>query len=210
MAQPFGERVFLVGAVILAAGRSTRMGRPKLLLPWGHTSILGHLIEQWQALKVAQIVVVCAGGDAEILSELRRLCFPAENCIYNSTPDRGMFSSVQCAAQWQDWNASLSHWAIILGDQPQLRLKTLRALLDFSVAQAGRVCQPEWRGRRHHPVLLPKAAFQNLTTSVASNLKQFLLSYEIATCELDDPGLPLDIDSPEDYQKARAVAASQE
>ena len=203
MAQPSGEPVFPVGAAILAAGRSTRMGRPKLLLPWGHTSIIGHLIEQWRNLRVAQIVVVCAGGDREILSELMRLRFPVGNCVYNTAPQRGMFSSIQCAAQWPDWKRSLSYWAIILGDQPQLRLRTLRALLDFSVAQAGKVCQPEWRGRRQHPVLLPKAAFENLPTSAAPDLKQFLVSYEVAACELDDPGLEVDIDSPEDYQKAR-------
>ena len=210
MAEASGEPVFSVGAVLLAAGRSTRMGRPKLLLPWGHTSILGHLIEQWRSLRVAHTVVVCARGDREILSELRRLDFPPEDCIQNVTSERGMFSSIQCAARWEGWEESLSHWAIVLGDQPQLRLKTLRALLDFSVARTGTVSQPEWRGRRRHPVLLPKAAFENLARSAASNLKQFLLAYEVATCELDDPGLEVDIDSPEDYQKALAVAASQE
>jgi len=40
------ERSFAVGVVILAAGRSARMGRPKLLLPWGGTSVLGHLLAQ--------------------------------------------------------------------------------------------------------------------------------------------------------------------
>ena len=50
MQQRSAERSFSVGVVILAAGRSARMGRPKLLLPWGETSVLGHLIKQWQAL----------------------------------------------------------------------------------------------------------------------------------------------------------------
>ena len=36
------------GVVILAAGASSRMGKPKLVLPWGKTSVLGHLIEQWK------------------------------------------------------------------------------------------------------------------------------------------------------------------
>jgi molybdenum cofactor cytidylyltransferase len=44
-----------LGAVILAAGRSTRMGQPKLLLPWGKTSVLGHLIGQWQSAGAGQI-----------------------------------------------------------------------------------------------------------------------------------------------------------
>jgi CTP:molybdopterin cytidylyltransferase MocA len=89
-------------------------------------------------------------------------------------------------------------------------LKTLRALLDFSMSRAGMVCQPQWRGRRRHPVLLPKAAVNNLARSEAADLKQFLLAYEVATCELDDPGLDVDIDSPQDYQKALAVAQPQE
>ena len=50
------------GVVILGAGASSRMGRPKLLLPWGDTSIIGHLIEQWRALAAAQIAVVRRPG----------------------------------------------------------------------------------------------------------------------------------------------------
>ncbi|HRY59690.1 MAG: NTP transferase domain-containing protein [Verrucomicrobia bacterium] len=42
-----------LGVVLLAAGRSARMGKPKLLLPWGDTSVLGHLIRQWQSLGAA-------------------------------------------------------------------------------------------------------------------------------------------------------------
>jgi molybdenum cofactor cytidylyltransferase len=199
-----------VGAIVLAAGSSTRMARPKLLLPWGNTSILGHLIEQWGSLRVAHIAVVCARGDEGILSELRRLRFRMEDCIQNPTPQQGMFCSIQCAARWPGWKASLTHWAIILGDQPHLKKKTLLGLLDFSMARAGRVCQPQWRGRRRHPVLLPTAAFDKLARSDAADLKQFLLVYEVATCELDDPGLDVDIDSPQDYQKALAMAQAQE
>ena len=66
MQQRSAERSFSVGVVILAAGRSARMGRPKLLLPWGETSVLGHLIKQWQALGARQIAVVCAPGDQAI------------------------------------------------------------------------------------------------------------------------------------------------
>jgi len=47
-----------VGALILGAGKSARMGRPKLLLPWHGTTILGHLIQQWKRLSVEQIAVV--------------------------------------------------------------------------------------------------------------------------------------------------------
>ncbi len=100
MTQPVVDRAFAVGVIILAAGRSARMGRPKLLLPWGGTSVLGHLIRQWRALDAKQIAVVCARDDGAMQAELDRLGFAEENRICNPAPERGMFSSIQCAAQW--------------------------------------------------------------------------------------------------------------
>jgi molybdenum cofactor cytidylyltransferase len=91
------------GVILLGAGASTRMGRPKLLLPWGGTTVLGHLIAQWRALQAGQITVVCA-ADGPVPAELDRLAFAAENRIVNPHPEQGMFSSIQCAARWPGWN----------------------------------------------------------------------------------------------------------
>jgi len=194
--------------VILAAGRSARMGQPKLLLPWGGTSVLGHLIEQWQALRANQIAVVCAPRNLAIQAELDRLGFPSKGRIHNSTPERGMFSSIRCAAQWPGWQKALTHWAIVLGDQPHLRPQTLRRVLDFSAAHPARICQPARRGHGRHPVLLPQTLFRELADSTAATLKEFLAARprQLALCKVDDPGLEVDIDRPEDYGKAVALA----
>ena len=122
------------GVVILGAGASSRMGRPKLLLPWGTTSILGHLISQWQRLSAEQIGLVCAAGQAAMDVELDRLNFATEFRILNPDPARGMFSSIQCAAQWKGWRAGLSHWAVALGDQPHLKETTLKQMLEFAAS----------------------------------------------------------------------------
>src|SRR5689334_16008537 len=98
-----GRKAHLVGVVILAAGRSSRMGQSKLLLPWDKTSILGHLIQQWQNLGAKQIAVVCSADNPGLAAELARLNFPPSSRIVNPNPERGMFSSVQCAAEWQGW-----------------------------------------------------------------------------------------------------------
>jgi molybdenum cofactor cytidylyltransferase len=203
------ERAFSVGVVILAAGRSARMGRPKLLLPWNQTSVLGHLIGQWRALGVKQIAVVCAPGQQAVQAELNRLGFPVGNRIYNPTPERGMISSIQCAAQWPGWQTAVTHWAIVLGDQPHLLPQTLRRVLDFSAAHPAKVCQPARRGHGRHPVLLPLTVFRQLADSTAATLKEFLAARprQVTFCEVDDPGLEVDIDRPEDYDKALDMAA---
>jgi molybdenum cofactor cytidylyltransferase len=202
-------RAFALGVIILAAGRSARMGKPKLLLPWGETSVLGHLIEEWRALHAKQIAVVCAPVDQAIQAELDRLGFEEKNQVINPAPERGMFSSIQCAAQWPGWQAALTHWAIVLGDQPHLQRQTLRQVLDFSAAQPGSVCQPSRHGHGRHPVLLPQAVFRQVAGSTAATLKEFLgvRPRPVALCELNDPGLDLDIDRPEDYRKALELAS---
>jgi len=199
---------YSLGAIILAAGSSTRMGRPKLLLPWQGTTILGHLIHLWTSLPAAQIVVVHARDDAGIGSELNRLGFPIENRVVNPKPERGMFSSIQCAANWTGWNHSLNHWAIVLGDQPHLRPATLLALADFAARHPEHICQPSRNGRARHPVLLPRDVLAQLGDSSAATLKEFLapLSEKVKLIELDDPGLDLDLDYMADYERALELA----
>jgi molybdenum cofactor cytidylyltransferase len=196
-----------LGVIILAAGSSSRMGRPKLLLPWGKTSVLGQQIQSWQELGARQVAVVWADGDELMRTELDRLNFPASNHIRNPHPEQGMFGSIRCAAQWLGWSAGLTHWAITLGDQPHLQLETLRALLQFSATQPGRVCQPCRLGHLRHPVILPKEIFRQLAQTSAPTLKEFLktISGEIAACDLDDQGLDLDLDTPADYERAVAL-----
>jgi molybdenum cofactor cytidylyltransferase len=190
-----------IAALILAAGHSSRMGRPKLLLPWRETTILGHLVALWRSLGINQLGVVYAKNDDAILRELQRLHVPPQETIFNPAPERGMFSSLQCAAGWSGWKSNLTHWVIVLGDQPHLRPEKLKDLLTFSAKNPSRICQPAWGGQGRHPVILPASIFAMLPDSDAPTFREFLRGYEIALCPLDDPGLALDIDSPGDYQR---------
>jgi len=203
-------RDYKFGVVILAAGASRRMGRPKLLLPWGQTSVVGHLVQKWTQLGAAQITTVCA-GDAKVLGpELDRIHFSPANRIVNSSPEKGMFSSIQCAANWDGWNPDLTHWVITLGDQPHLKPATLRTLLEFGARNPDKICQPMRGERRKHPVLFPKRFFLGLRNSRAGDLKIFLLEQAIhlSGFESQDAGLDLDMDTPEDYEKARRLASA--
>jgi molybdenum cofactor cytidylyltransferase len=193
-----------LGVVLLGAGASSRMGRPKLLLPWADTTIVGHLIRQWQALDAAQIAIVVRPDDQELHTELDRLHFAVGDRIENPKPERGMFSSILCAASWAGWKPGLTAWAIVLGDQPHLRLETLRALIDAHLDHTDSICQPAYGGRVRHPVFLPRRVFLALRDSRAATFRDFLQQNSCSRIEqpINDPGLALDLDRPEDYGRA--------
>jgi molybdenum cofactor cytidylyltransferase len=193
------------GAIILAAGSSTRMGQPKLLLPWGGTTVLGHLIKSWSHLGANQVAVVTSATSGLIDEELHRLNFPFVSRIVNPNPEEGMFSSIQCAARWDGWSKEIAHWVVVLGDQPHLQTEgTLRKLVEFAEVHPDAICQPSWRGRAKHPVFLPGKVFEELRNSQKKTLKEFLhsTSAQVQLLELEDSGLDLDIDRPADYERA--------
>lgn len=186
--------------VILAAGASTRMGKPKLLLPWGKKTILAHLVQQWTDLAAAQIGLVVEQG-SEVQAQGERL---KAEIIINPHPELGMWSSVLCAARWQGWRKNLTHFVITLGDQPHVSINTLQATINFAAQNPECICQPARKGRGRHPVVLPSALFADLTAAKETNLKDFLHSRQSQRkmFESDDPALDLDIDTPADYDKA--------
>jgi molybdenum cofactor cytidylyltransferase len=195
---------FVFGVVLLAAGASSRMGQPKLLLPWGNTSVLGHQLQLWQKLGAKQIGVVCPPKPHTVHAELDRLQGSRIERITNERPERGMFSSIQCAASWDGWVPELTHWALVLGDQPHVPLEVLRRLLEFAIKHPDRVCQPAREGRARHPLLMPVAVFAELRGSTAETLKHFLWRRQQPSilCELNHPSLDLDLDTPADYERA--------
>jgi molybdenum cofactor cytidylyltransferase len=195
-----------LGVVILGAGASGRMGRPKLLLPWRDTTVIGAILRQWRELGAAQIAVVHQPDDAPLAAELDRLDFPRAGRIENPQPERGMFSSIVCAANWPGWKQEIASWAIALGDQPHLRLETLCALLEFHSADAGAICQPEYGGHTRHPVILPRVAFVELKNPRATTLNEFLKRVPLPRVQYSvaDAGLSLDMDTPEDYKRLQS------
>lgn len=197
-----------LGVIILAAGRSERMGSPKMLLRWGGTTVLGHLIETWQSLNTAQVTVVHAIKDAPIWLEMNRLGISPVNRIGNPKQEEGMFASILCAARWDGWNHGLTHFAIALGDQPHLRTGMLKKLLHFAASEANSICQPAHLGRPRHPIVLPRQLFERLREFNGATMRDFLAlhSESVRTIEFHEAALDLDLDRPEDYERARKMA----
>ncbi len=197
------QHLLRLGVAILGAGASLRMGQPKLLLPWRGTTVIGHLLSQWQELGAAQIAVVLRADDQALAAELDRLDFSRQDRVVNLQPERGMFSSIVCAANWSGWQTNISNWALVLGDQPHLQPTTLRQLLEFSAEHPAAICQPESGGKAGHPVIFPRLAMAELKNSPAPTLKDYLQLTPLlrGQCSVNDSGVSLDMDTPEDYKR---------
>ncbi len=195
---------FHLGVIILGGGASLRMGKPKLLLPWGDTSILGHLLRLYKNVNTSQVAIVCSHGDTNIISELNRLAWPEKSRIFNPQVTPEMFSSVLCGFHWDGWQPEVSHLAVALGDQPLIREKTIANLIAHARQHPKNICQPVFENRRRHPVIIPRHITEKASLDSHNNLREVLNYFkeDISVLPCDDPGLVIDIDTPNDYEAA--------
>jgi CTP:molybdopterin cytidylyltransferase MocA len=193
---------------ILAAGESKRMGTPKLCLPWGQTTILGHLLAQWREAGADKILVVHGPGETPVTRELDRLDFPSAQRAATVAFDRGMMGSVVTAARRALEDAALTHLVIAPGDQPQVRAETLRELLQACASAPGKIVRVVFEGKPGHPLALPAAVLPELSATSTETLRDFLRLKNIPACDLTsrDSGVLLDLDTPTDYARASRAA----
>ncbi|HEX3725080.1 MAG TPA: NTP transferase domain-containing protein, partial [Pirellulales bacterium] len=147
-------------AVIPAAGRSQRMGRPKLLLPWGSTTVFERVLSTWLASRVVQVVVVVHPLDGQLAEMSRR---QGVLVVQPEHPPAEMVNSVQLglaaiAEQFQP--ARDDAWILSPADIPNLTTAAIDRLISayderVERSQAPRVWAASAGGRRAHPVLFP-------------------------------------------------------
>ena len=199
------------GVVILGAGASKRMGKPKLTLPWRGSTVIDGIAQQWRELDATQLVIVASNDNDELRVALDDIGFAESHRIFNPDPERGMFSSIRCAAQWSGWERGLTHVAIVPGDMPCIQQSTLRALLSAGTEHPNTICQPGLGCRPAHPVLLPVLDFDALQSTTHPTLKHFLKEREERRqlVEVRDPGVALDIDTPALYREALRISGQE-
>jgi len=97
----------------------------------------------------------------------------------------------------------LTHWIIALGDQPHIQISTLRLLLDAARKNPTRICQPAFRGRAAHPIILPASNFRELAQTDIPDLRTYIRTREAFRLRLavEDAGVSQDLNTPEDYAR---------
>ena len=191
----------MITAIILAAGQSKRMGQPKMLLPWGKTSVLGKVITTFRDAGVEEVIVV-TGGNREHVEALVNV---SARTIFN--PDfakEEMLSSIQTGLSGlkQGTEAIL----IALGDQPQVQEGCVRQIMGAFQESRASIVVPSFKMKRGHPWLVAKSLWDEiLQMHSPESMRDFLNrhSEEIRYVEVGNNSILQDLDTIEDYLKFR-------
>lgn len=189
-----------VTAILLCAGRSSRMGRPKPLLPWGDRTLVAYHVAELAAAGCDPVIVVL-GHEAEAI--LPHLDHPSVEVVVNPRYDEGRASSLRAGAQAVPYDAEAV--VTLSVDQPRPRDVVARLL---SAHERGGVLitQPEYRGRRGHPVVLSAALLPELrqVAEETLGLRAVLRAHanETRLVPFDDPVVTVDVNTPDDLARA--------
>jgi molybdenum cofactor cytidylyltransferase len=191
-----------VSGVVLAAGASTRMGRPKQLLPIAGRPLLQHVVDAALASSLDEVIVVLGHRADEIEAALDL----ADRARAITNPDfaEGQITSLRCGVAAA--NATARAVAILLGDQPSLRSQAIDAMVGAFLAAGARAARPVFPdagGRPGHPVLLAREIFCELDPLRGDQGARTLFSEpRNGVIEIPVAGEPPpDIDTPEDLAR---------
>lgn len=194
-----------IAAVLLAAGESRRMGRPKLALPWGNGGSLISQVAERFLMAGADPVLVITGGDREAVE--RALAGSPARCLFNPDYRRGgMLSSIRVGLRHLE--AADAEAALLApADLPYLTVKTIAALIARRHETGADLIAPSYRMRRGHPALIGRPVWREvLELPEGVSLRDFLNrpGQRIDYVLVEDPGVVRDVDTPEDYRKGMA------
>jgi molybdenum cofactor cytidylyltransferase len=193
-----------VSAVILAAGTSTRMGRAKQLLPLGGTTVLACTIDNVRSAGLDQIVLVLGAEAEAIRRQLPQSLLEGLKVVVNQAYAQGMASSLREGLSALHPQTSAAF--IILGDQPFIRPQTLHEIIAGYHRSEAQIVIPSYQGERGNPVLLSRSVFSEVMALDGDTGCRAIFANHldaILKVEVEDPGILLDIDNQEDYDRLR-------
>lgn len=196
--QPLPDEPFVTG-LVLGAGGSARLGRPKQLLAYGDGTLLGHVLDVARSAGFNQIIAALGGAADEVAANVD---LTDTDVVVNRAYDSGCSSSIVAALGALDPRCEVI--VLMLGDQPGVSAATVAAL------RAGRgeaplaVCR--YDDGCGHPIAFARSVFDELAQLHGDKGVWRLLDRragDVAEVAIDGP-IPRDVDTPEDY---RAVLA---
>ncbi|MFQ6085583.1 MAG: molybdenum cofactor cytidylyltransferase [Candidatus Bathyarchaeia archaeon] len=189
----------MISAVILAAGRSTRMGLTKQLLKLGDRSVIEHVISNVGRSKVGEIIVVLgykAGEIAERIVEKSGI-----KIVTNPDYEMGLSTSLKAGIEETDGRSEAI--IFVLGDQPLMSASTINKIVDEYERTHSLIVVPTYKGRRGHPVLIDRSLLcEVMKIGGDIGARSIIKRYEGDTheVEVDDPGILKDFDTMKEFE----------
>jgi molybdenum cofactor cytidylyltransferase len=187
--------------VVLGAGRSSRFGAPKQLLPFEDTTLLGQVVRNANASNLDQVVVVLGRASEELRASVD---FGRAEVVENAAYGTGCASSLLAGMDAAD--ESCEALMLLLGDQPGVRAK----FIDFVLAEWRRerpwASVTSYREKLGHPFIFARQAFDDLRELHGDKAVWKLIeAYPDRVLRVEiEAALPPDVDTPKDYEMALA------
>ncbi len=194
-----------VSGIILAAGKSTRMGRIKALLPFRGKNILECIISHAQHSLLEQIIIVLGFGAEQI--QKGAVLKPA-SIIINKDYEQGQSTSLKTglSAVSEKTDAVL----FILGDQPLISSEVINSLIDGYQRTRAPFVIPVFEGKRGNPVLIDRTVFHRINSlSGDTGARRLFNEYadRIAEIDVKTNGILFDLDDWDDYQALKELGS---
>lgn len=200
----------VIPALVLAAGRSSRMGRAKALLPIDdRDTFLSRIVRTFVDAGVDDVVVVVGHEPDAIVHSLAATGLPARVAV-NREYDRGQLSSLVAGLGVID-RPGVSAALVTLVDVPFATAATVRAVVARYRESGARVVRPTSGTRHGHPMLIDRSLFDLLRHADRdAGAKPIIRAHAtpIGDIAIDDEGAFLDIDTAEEYERAIAGRSS--
>ncbi len=194
-----------VGAIVLAAGTSSRMGEAKQLLPLGNSTVLEQTLKNLHSSKVEEIVLVLGASAETIQQQISLRSFKNLKMVINPDYHQGMSTSLRAGLSSTD--PTMDAALIVLADQPFIKPETLNQIIDGYRNSEARIVIPTHNGNRGNPVLVDRSIFPEVMELKGDTGFRAIFSQyhdEIAKVAVADRGILLDIDNKEDYERLRS------
>jgi molybdenum cofactor cytidylyltransferase len=191
----------LLAAIILSAGASTRMGRPKALLPFREGTFLEHLIQVTRHTRVG-ITRVVLGAGAEEIRKIAKLDFSI--VVVNANWEKGQLSSI-CEGIRSLESVETDGIVLCPVDHPLVSARLVSDLIGQFYLNRKSIVAPTFNGRRGHPVIFSSALYGELLAAPADKGARAVVwahSADVLEVPTDEEGVVLNINDPDMMRRA--------
>ena len=197
----------VIPAIVLAAGKSSRMGRPKAALPLeGGDTFVTRIVRTFSAAGISDVIIV-VGHDADAVASAFSGTDLTATFVENPDYEQGQLSSLLAGLRVVD-RPGVAAALVTLVDVPLIGVSTVRAVVDRYRATHAPIVRPV-RGAEHgHPVLFDRSMFDLIRhADPRLGAKSVVRAYASAAGDVpvDDDGAFADADTPTEYERLRAI-----